>query len=98
MTLGNGTNVTSPLGGYQYVKVATLLPSDDVDFEPFTNCANWTLRNTEVYNRTDFKARATEELPFFTSLKESGLLGNRTATLVNAYNVLCVSSTLVAKI
>ncbi|BGP19224.1 hypothetical protein JCM10213v2_007311 [Rhodosporidiobolus nylandii] len=87
ITLGNGTNITSPLNGYQYVKVATVLPEDSVSFESWVNCQTWTSRNTDVYDSAEFKARAEVEQPFLDDLKASGILGNRSATLSNAYNV-----------
>lgn len=51
ITLANGTNITSPLDGYQYVQVNTVMPDDDIDFEPWTNCAVWANRTTEVSTR-----------------------------------------------
>ncbi|GAA6038328.1 hypothetical protein JCM8097_003946 [Rhodosporidiobolus ruineniae] len=86
-TLANGSTIASPLGGYQYVKVETVLPTDDVDFEPWTSCNEWTKHTNAVYNSTDFLARAAVEKPFLDSLKSSGLVGNRTVSLANAYNV-----------
>ncbi|GAA5901020.1 hypothetical protein JCM6882_006003 [Rhodosporidiobolus microsporus] len=87
MTLANGSTINSPLGGYQYVKVETVLPADDVDFEPWTNCKTWVSRNAEVYNSTEFVARAQQEEPFLSMLRSSGLVGNRTVSLANVYNV-----------
>ncbi|GAA6059827.1 hypothetical protein JCM10212_003739 [Sporobolomyces blumeae] len=86
-TLADGSIVTSPLQGYQYVQVNTVLPSDDVDFEPWTNCAAWSNRTDELYGSDTFKAKAEAEAPFFDELRGSGLLGNRTINLKNAYNV-----------
>ncbi|GAA5972417.1 hypothetical protein JCM11641_001835 [Rhodosporidiobolus odoratus] len=87
ISLANGSDIVSPLGGYQYVKVETVLPVDDVDFEPWTNCNTWTDRNAEVYNTTGFKDRAAAEAPFLDMLSSSGLVGDRTVSLKNIYNV-----------
>lgn len=86
-TLSNGSIVTSPLQGYQYVQVSTVLPSDDVDFEPWTSCNAWTNRTDEFYASESFAAKQAEEAAFFTELKDNQLLGNRTINLKNAYNL-----------
>lgn len=36
--LSNGTNVTSPLGGYQYVPIESVEPEEDVSLEGFMSC------------------------------------------------------------
>ncbi|GAA6025568.1 hypothetical protein JCM10207_002706, partial [Rhodosporidiobolus poonsookiae] len=87
MTLANGSTITSPLGGYQYVKVETLLPEYDVDFESWTNCEIWTERNAKVYKTNEWLAKAQAEEPFFATLRSSGIVGNRTVSLDNIYNV-----------
>ncbi|GAA5949386.1 hypothetical protein JCM3765_003392 [Sporobolomyces pararoseus] len=85
-TLANSSVVTSPLQGYQYVQVNAVLPADDVDFEPWTSCNAWTNRTNEFYASEVFKAKETEQTSFFTELKDSQLLGNRTVSLKNAFN------------
>ncbi|GAA5959601.1 hypothetical protein JCM21900_002951 [Sporobolomyces salmonicolor] len=87
ITLANGTNVTSPLNGYQYVQVNTVIPDDDVTFEPWTNCNTWANRTTEFYNSAGFLAKQNEEAGFLNMLKTSGIVGNRSVTLPNMYNV-----------
>ena len=37
-TLANGTVVTSPLGGYQYVPIQSVEPNNDISLEGWTNC------------------------------------------------------------
>ncbi|GAA5984943.1 hypothetical protein JCM10908_002462 [Rhodotorula pacifica] len=85
--LANGTNITSPLNGYQYVKVQTVLPADDIDFEPWTNCAIWTNQTADVYASEQFIARAEEAKGVLATIQDSGLVGNRTVSLKNIYNV-----------
>ncbi len=87
IALANGTNITSPLNGYQYVKVQTVLPADDIDFEPWTNCAIWTNQTAEVYASPQFTARAEQAQDVLTTIHDSGLVGNRTVSLKNVYNV-----------
>ncbi|BGO94400.1 hypothetical protein NBRC10512_002098 [Rhodotorula toruloides] len=87
ITLANGTVVTSPLGGYQYVQVNTVMPDDDIDFEPWTNCAVWPNRTTELYASPEWTARADQDKDLLDLIKSSGLVGNRTVTMANAYNV-----------
>ena len=38
ITLANETTVVAPLGGYQYVPVETVEPSNDRSLEPWTDC------------------------------------------------------------
>jgi hypothetical protein len=57
ITLANGTNVTSPLNGYQYVQINTVLPTDDVDFEGWTSCTAFTAHTNAFYASADFLAK-----------------------------------------
>ncbi|KDE09271.1 hypothetical protein MVLG_00589 [Microbotryum lychnidis-dioicae p1A1 Lamole] len=86
-TLANGTNVTSPLNGYQTLQINTVLPADDVDFESWVNCETWANRTNEFYNSTVFLAKTAESGPFLKSLQTAGLVGGRNVSLVNAYNL-----------
>ncbi|SCZ88234.1 BZ3500_MvSof-1268-A1-R1_Chr2-1g04276 [Microbotryum saponariae] len=86
-TLADGTNVTSPLNGYQTLQINTVLPADDVDFESWVNCGTWTNRTNEFYNSTVFLAKTAESAPFLKSLQTAGLVGGRNVSLVNAYNL-----------
>ena len=47
--LANGTTVTSPLGGYQYIGIDALLPTNDIRLEGWTDC-NVRLDNTSLWN------------------------------------------------
>ncbi|GAA5995985.1 uncharacterized protein JCM10292_004871 [Rhodotorula paludigena] len=86
-TLANGTAVQSPLNGYQYVKVLTQLPEDDIDFEPWTNCQAWTNRTTDLYASPAYTARAEQDADLLELIRTSGLVGNRTVSIANFYNV-----------
>ncbi|GAA5830842.1 hypothetical protein JCM3766R1_003447 [Sporobolomyces carnicolor] len=85
-TIANGSVVASPLAGYQYVQVDTVVPQDDVDFEPWTNCNAWTNRTNDFYASAAYKDKEAEQAGFFSQLKESQIVGNRTVSLKNAFN------------
>lgn len=86
-TLANGSTIASPLNGYQYVKVVTVLPEDDIDFEPWTNCAAWTNRTTELYASPAYTERAAQDKDLLDLISSSGLVGERTVSMANFYNV-----------
>lgn len=86
-TLANGSTIASPLNGYQYVKVVTVLPEDDIDFEPWTNCAAWTNRTTELYASPAYTKRAAQDKDLLDLISSSGLVGERTVSMANFYNV-----------
>ncbi|KAM0750671.1 phosphoglycerate mutase-like protein [Meredithblackwellia eburnea MCA 4105] len=86
-TLANGSVITSPLGGYQYLQVQAVLPTDDVDFEGWTNCNAWTNRTNNFYVSAPFLAKQTEYQSFLTGLQTSGLVGGRNVTLSNMWNI-----------
>jgi len=39
ITLANETTIVAPLGGYQYVPIETVEPSNDRSLEPWTDCS-----------------------------------------------------------
>ncbi|KAM0791863.1 hypothetical protein ACM66B_004120 [Microbotryomycetes sp. NB124-2] len=85
MTLANGTNVTSPLNGYQYVQVNTVLPADDVDLESWVNCPTWTNQTNSFYSSPAFLQVEQENQEFLNSLKP--LVGDRDVALKSMWNV-----------
>lgn len=87
IALANGSQIVSPLNGYQYVKVETVLPADDIDFEPWTNCAVWMNQTSGVYASPQFTAKAAEAQGILDTIKNSGIVGDRSVTLKNIYNV-----------
>ncbi|ORY50682.1 histidine phosphatase superfamily [Leucosporidium creatinivorum] len=84
-TLANGSNITSPLGGYQYLQINTVLPADDVDLESWVNCPVWTNRTNSFYKSAEFLAVEAENKDFLNSLKP--IVGNRSIALSNMYNL-----------
>ncbi|KAI5450298.1 hypothetical protein NCC49_003209 [Naganishia albida] len=85
ITLANGTNVTSPLGGYVYVPIESVEPDEDVSLEGWTSCNAFTKWTSQVYASEPFKAVAEANADFLTTLKP--LVGERNVSLANMYNV-----------
>ncbi|KAK4046764.1 hypothetical protein OIV83_005869 [Microbotryomycetes sp. JL201] len=85
MVLANGTEVASPLGGYQYIQVNTVLPADDVDLESWVNCPTWTNHTNAFYNSAEFVQVEQQNIEFLNSLKP--LVGDREVNLKSMWNV-----------
>lgn len=68
----------------QLIRVNTI-EEDDFSLEGWTDCNSWTSRLNAWYESKDFLAQSNIANPFFASLKN--VLGNRPATLVNAWNL-----------
>ena len=83
--LANGTNITSPLGGYQYVPVAGINLDEDYSLEGWTDCPSYANSNAAWYNSSIFTAKAKEAAPFLASL--APIIGNRPAVLTNMWNI-----------
>ncbi|PIL29522.1 hypothetical protein GSI_08330 [Ganoderma sinense ZZ0214-1] len=94
ITLANETTVVAPLGGYQYVPVETVEPSNDRSLEPWTDCPAFQRHVSKVHASAAFKEAARQAQPFFNALKDFAF--GRDLSLENAYNVWdFVSSSLV---
>ncbi|KAH9924627.1 phosphoglycerate mutase-like protein [Epithele typhae] len=66
--LANGTNVTSPLNGYQYVPIESVESNEDVSLEGFTSCPNLDQHTLAFYSSRAFAQKAAEVNAFLTSL------------------------------
>ncbi|KAK4046977.1 hypothetical protein OIO90_006369 [Microbotryomycetes sp. JL221] len=86
ITLANGTNVTSPLNGYQYIQINTVIPLNDVDFESWINCKTWTKQTDLFYNSTEFLKVENDNQMFLNSLKPL-VGGQRQVDLESIWNV-----------
>ncbi|KAI5480071.1 hypothetical protein MNV49_002036 [Pseudohyphozyma bogoriensis] len=86
-TLANGTTITSPLNGYQYLQINAVQPTDDVDFEGYSNCNAWTTHTNNFYASPAFLAKQAEYQSFLTMLANSGVVGGRNVTLSNMWNI-----------
>ncbi|KAI0330803.1 phosphoglycerate mutase-like protein [Cubamyces sp. BRFM 1775] len=83
--LANGTNVTSPLGGYQYIPIESVEPNEDVSLEGFTSCNTFDDHTEAFYNSSAFQERAKEVSQFLTDLKP--YMDGRPVTLENMWNI-----------
>ncbi|KAJ6480572.1 histidine phosphatase superfamily [Mycena vitilis] len=85
ITLANGTVVTAPLGGYQYVPMETVEPGNDRSMESWTDCPAFEKHIEKFYASDAFKAKATEAASFFHDVKD--FVFGRAATLENIWNI-----------
>jgi lysosomal acid phosphatase len=85
IVLANDTTIVAPLGGYQYVPVETVEPSNDRSLESWTNCPAFEKNIKSFYSSADFKAKAQDAAPFFRGVKD--YVFGRPATLENAWNI-----------
>ncbi|PWN31558.1 phosphoglycerate mutase-like protein, partial [Meira miltonrushii] len=82
ITLANSTAVSWDRA--QLIRVNTI-EEDEISLEGWTDCNTWTTRLNDWYNSSEFVAQSKIANPFFASLKN--VLGNRPATLTNAWNL-----------
>lgn len=85
ITLANGTSVSWDRA--QLIQVGTLADGDTNEYwlEGYDECNTWTTRLNKWYNSTEFQSQAKIANPFYKSM--SAVLGNRPATLQNAWNL-----------
>ncbi|KAJ3491442.1 hypothetical protein NLI96_g719 [Meripilus lineatus] len=94
VTLANETTIVAPLGGYQYIPVETVEPSNDRSLEPWTDCPAFQKHVEKVLSSPEFQELNKKSQPFFNALKD--FVFGRPTTLANAYNLYdYVSSELV---
>ncbi|KAJ7614918.1 histidine phosphatase superfamily [Roridomyces roridus] len=84
-TLASGQLVQGALGGYQYVPIQTVDPSNEVSLEGWTNCATFDAATQAFYNSPEFLQKANESAHFLSLLPP--FLDGRPATLVSMWNV-----------
>lgn len=85
VTLANGTTITAPLGGYQYVPIDAVNPSLSPILEGFTNCNTFNTHTTDFYNSSVFQEMAEQSAPFLDSLPP--YLNGRSVQLENMWNI-----------
>ncbi|KAI0823176.1 histidine phosphatase superfamily [Trametes gibbosa] len=83
--LANGSTVTSPLGGYQYVPIESVEPNQDVSLEGFTSCTAFDNHTAAFYDSAAFQAKQAEVAQFLTDLKP--YMDGRPVTLENMWNI-----------
>ncbi|EKM49712.1 uncharacterized protein PHACADRAFT_265304 [Phanerochaete carnosa HHB-10118-sp] len=84
IALANGSSVTGPFQGYQYVPVDSI-GINDVSLEGFTDCNTQNTRTSAFYNSTAFQQKANESAAFLSQLPP--FLDGRPVTLVNMWNI-----------
>ncbi|KAI0930855.1 hypothetical protein AcV7_004926 [Taiwanofungus camphoratus] len=85
ITLANGTTITSPLGGYQYVPIESVEPDEDVSLEGFTDCNTFDQKTEAFYNSSIFLQKQNEYSGFLSQLPP--YLGGRSVALSNMWNI-----------
>ncbi|KAL0572460.1 hypothetical protein V5O48_009500 [Marasmius crinis-equi] len=91
LTLANGTIVSAPLRGYQYVPVETVEPENDKSLESWIDCPEFEKHIREFYKSEEFKRKAEESKPVLDSFKD--YVFGRPTTLENAWNLFDYIST-----
>lgn len=84
MQLANGTNITSPLNGYQYVGINSI-GEDEISLEGWTECPAFMQATEDFYNSQSFKQKASENSQFLQDIVP--LVGGRNVTLQNMWNI-----------
>ncbi|CCM06037.1 uncharacterized protein FIBRA_08283 [Fibroporia radiculosa] len=85
ITLANETTVVAPLGGYQYVPVETVEPSNDRSLESWTDCPAFERHVRAVQASSEFKKVEKHAGHFFSDVRD--FVFGRAASLENAYNL-----------
>ncbi|KAJ7726740.1 histidine phosphatase superfamily [Mycena metata] len=83
--LANGTTVSAPLGGYQYVPMETVEPGNDRSLESWTDCPEFQKHVTAFYESDAFKKEEKSAASFLHEVKD--FVFGRPATLKNIWNI-----------
>lgn len=83
--LANGTTVTAPLGGYQYIPIESVEPQNDISLEGWTSCNTFNQATSSFYNSSVFRQMAGDHASFLDSLRP--YLDGRPVTLENMWNI-----------
>ncbi|KAG5639427.1 hypothetical protein H0H81_002298 [Sphagnurus paluster] len=84
-TLANGTTITAPLGGYQYIPVESVEPDNDISLEGWTSCKTFTQDTAALYKSPEFLQMAKDNAEFLNALPP--YLDGRPVTFENMWNV-----------
>ncbi|THU86228.1 phosphoglycerate mutase-like protein [Dendrothele bispora CBS 962.96] len=84
-TLANGTTVSAPLNGYQYLPIESVEPDNDVSLEGWTQCAAFDQSTQNFYQSAVFQQKKAESASFLSQLPR--YLDGRNATLENMWNI-----------
>ncbi|KAI0319277.1 phosphoglycerate mutase-like protein [Amylostereum chailletii] len=80
--LANETRVVAPLGGYQYVPVETVEPSNDRSLESWTDCPNFQKHIKQFYSSSEFKQAEKDAQVFYNEARD--FVFGRPSNLMNA--------------
>ncbi|KDQ50369.1 hypothetical protein JAAARDRAFT_211778 [Jaapia argillacea MUCL 33604] len=84
-TLANGSTITGPLGGYQYVPIAAVDPNLDVSLEGWTDCNTFNNATNAFYSSPGFQQVAAQSASFLNELAQ--YVDGRAVTLENMWNI-----------
>ncbi|KAF5355273.1 hypothetical protein D9758_006063 [Tetrapyrgos nigripes] len=84
-TLANGTTVTAPLDGYQYIPIESVDTDNDISLEGWTQCPAFDKSTQAFYNSSEFQKKANESSSFLNQLPQ--YLDGRPVTLQNMFNI-----------
>ncbi|KAG9315539.1 histidine phosphatase superfamily [Chiua virens] len=83
--LANGSTITAPLDGYQYVPIDGVEPDLDVSLEGFLDCNTFDTHTTDFYNSAVFQQMAEQSAAFLDLLPP--YLDGRSVSLENMWNI-----------
>ncbi|KAG5648396.1 hypothetical protein DXG03_004970 [Asterophora parasitica] len=84
-TLANGTTITAPLGGYQYIPIESVEPENDISLEGWTQCNTFAQHTAAVYKSVEFQQKGADNAEFLKSLPP--YLDGRPVSIENMWNV-----------
>ncbi|KAI5989030.1 histidine phosphatase superfamily [Pisolithus albus] len=85
ITLADGTVITAPLSGYQYVPIHGIDPNNNMTLEGFQNCSTFNTHTTAFYDSPEFQKMQSESAAFLSLLPP--YLGGRSTSLENMWNI-----------
>ncbi|KAI6129684.1 histidine phosphatase superfamily [Pisolithus croceorrhizus] len=85
ITLANGTTITAPLNGYQYVPIDGIDPNNNMTLEGFQNCSTFNTHTTAFYDSPEFQEMQSQSAAFLNLLPP--YLGGRSTSLENMWNI-----------
>ncbi|KAI6114280.1 histidine phosphatase superfamily [Pisolithus sp. B1] len=68
ITLANGTTITAPLNGYQYVPIDGIDPNNNMTLEGFQNCSTFNTHTTAFYDSPEFQEMQSQSAAFLNLL------------------------------
>ncbi|KAI9832274.1 MAG: hypothetical protein M1819_004452 [Sarea resinae] len=90
--LANGSDINTPLGGYQYPLIETVSPLDpnSIWINGMENCPEYSVSGDEYYDTANFKQTQTATNSFYQSFQGTvldGIMDSSLANFVSAYEI-----------